>query len=290
MLCFALLVTALATRQNGSSANYMHDIATWRSDYESELKKPEGWLSVAGLFWLKDGANTVGSDADGAVVIPEYSAMPLVATLTLKYNNVTLTPIPGADLMLNGSPAISTQLKSDMTGAPDQMKVGSVTFHIIQRGKRIGVRLYDPHSKAQRNFKGLHWYPADPSWIVPAHFVAYDPPKQGTITNVLGDTSPTTFPGYLSFKVKGVDCRLDVEDAGNVFFINFQDSTSGKSTYPAGRFLEETAKPDKDGNTYIDFNKATCPPCAYTSFATCPLPPAGNRLGVAITAGEKKFH
>ena len=272
------------------AANFKAVAAKWRTDYANDLKQPEGWLSVAGLFWLKEGMNTVGSDEDAAVVLPYRAAMPLVATLTLKGNEVSLTPIPGADVMVNDKLASPMVLKSDATGTPDEMKVGDVTFRIIQRGKRIGVRLFDPHSKAQREFKGLHWYPTDEKWVVKAQFVPYNPPKAGTITNVLGDTSPTTFPGYVAFKVNGVDCRLDVEDAGDSYFINFQDATTGKITYGAGRFLEGTPKADKDGVVMLDFNKATCPPCAYTSFATCPLPPAGNRLSVAITAGEKKFH
>jgi hypothetical protein len=164
-----------------------------------------------------------------------------------------------------------------------------VTFTIIERGKRIGVRVYDPQSKAQRSFKGLHWYPVDPGAVVKAQFVSYDPPKPATITNVLGDTSPTTIPGYLTFKVNGVDCKLDAQDGGDTLFLNFTDKTTGKTTYGAGRFLD-APKPDKDGVVMIDFNKATCPPCAYTSFATCPLPPAGNSLPIELKAGEKKFH
>jgi len=286
MITTLLLAAAIAH----SPKDFKADMTKWRSDYEQSLLQPEGWLSVAGLYWLKEGVNTVGSAEECEVRLPAHASPPMAGNFTKTGDKVKLTVFPGVDLKVNGQAATAVDLNSDMSNKVDKMSLGGVTFKVIQRSDKVGIRLYDPKCKGRTEYHGLSWYPADEKWVVKAQFIPYNPPKAGSITNVLGQVSATTFPGYLAFKINGSDCRLDVEDAGDVFFINFQDATTGKTTYGAGRFLEETAKPDKDGITYIDFNKATCPPCAYTSFATCPLPPAGNRLNVAVTAGEKKYH
>lgn len=291
MIGLSLLVAATVASQGAPSPMVFKQAADkWRTDYAESLKRPEGWLSVAGLYWLKEGTSTIGSAEECEVRLPAHASPPMAGHLVRTGDKVKLNVFPGVDLKVNGQPATSADLNSDMAEKMDRMALGGVTFRVIQRGERVGIRLYDPKSKGRLAYHGLHWYPADEKWLVKAQFVPYNPPKPGSITNVLGDTSPTTFPGYLSFKINGVDCRLDVEDAGDTFFINFQDATTGKTTYGAGRFLEDTAKPDKDGNVWIDFNRAICPPCAYTNYATCPLPPAGNRLTVAIPAGEKKYH
>ena len=287
MITTLLLAAAIA---HSPSKDFKADTTKWRTDYANVLLRPEGWLSVAGLYWLKEGVNTVGSAEECEVRLPTYSSPPMAGNFTRTGEKVKLTVFPGVDLKVNGNSATTVDLNSDTSDHVDHMSLGGVTFKVIQRADKVGIRLYDPKCKGRVSYHGLNWYPADEKWVVKAQFIPYNPPKAGSITNVLGQTTPTTFPGYLAFKINGTDCRLDVEDAGNVFFINFQDATTGKTTYGAGRFLEETAKPDKEGFTFIDFNKATCPPCAYTSFATCPLPPAGNRLSVAVTAGEKKYH
>jgi uncharacterized protein (DUF1684 family) len=292
MLGAVIFAVTVSSFVQGGPTAMVHQQATnkWRSDYADSLTRPEGWLSVAGLYWLKEGSNTVGSAEECEVRLPAHASPPMAGSLVRTGKSVKLTVFPGVDLQVNGQPATTVDLKSDAADHVDKMSVGGVTFKVIERGERVGIRLYDSKCPGRVGYHGLHWYPAEDKWRVQAQFVPYNPPKPGTITNVLGDASPTTFPGYLAFKVNGIDCRLDVEDAGDTFFINFQDSTSGKTTYGAGRFIEDAAKPDKDGNVWIDFNHATCPPCAYTSFATCPLPPPGNRLKVAITAGEKKYH
>lgn len=262
--------------------------AEWRANYEKSLLEPEGWLSVAGLFWLKPGANAVGSDPDSAVVLPKYASPFQAGVFNLTGDNVTLSVVPGVDLRVNGKGLTDAPLQSDLTGHPDEMSLGGVTFHVIKRADKVGIRLYDPKGHARASYHGLHWYPVDEKWVVPATFVPYDPPKTAQIANVLGQITPVPIPGYLSFKINGKDCRLDCQDEPGGWFLDFKDKTTNKTTYGAGRFLDVT-KP-KEGPVLIDFNQTTNPPCAFTTFATCPLPPAGNELPVAVTAGEKKYH
>jgi uncharacterized protein (DUF1684 family) len=158
----------------------------------------------------------------------------------------------------------------------------------IVRGDRVGLRLYDTESKARKEFHGLKWYPIDSKYKVQAKFTPFESGKTYPIKNVLGDTQNWRSPGFVTFSLDGKLCRLVALDEGDILFFNFQDQTSGKTTYPAGRFLY-ALKPI-GGSVELDFNKATNPPCAFTSFATCPLPPRDNFLSVEVTAGEKVHH
>ncbi|MDP9052875.1 MAG: DUF1684 domain-containing protein [Acidobacteriota bacterium] len=232
----------------------------WRAGYEASLKAPDGWLSVAGLIWLHDGANTI--------------------------------PLPNRKTALvtfgNGKAVYENKLlKPDTTGHPDVLKFGDVAVTVIERGERTGVRVRDPNAETRRNFTGCKWFPGSEAWRVEARWVAYAKPKSIAITNVLGMTDQEPSPGYAEFTVRGKQLRLEpVVEAGELFFM-FKDATSGKSTYGAGRFLYAVLP---EGNTVeLDFNKATNPPCAFTAFATCPLPPRQNILPVAIEAGEKSY-
>ncbi|MEA2551903.1 MAG: uncharacterized protein QOJ65_79 [Fimbriimonadaceae bacterium] len=285
---FLLACAAPFTSPSERPDTYRQTIEQWRAEYATGLQKPEGWLSVAGLFWLKEGVNTLGSDASSNVVLPAHSSPARAGTLTRSGDHVVLDVASGVNLLVNEAPSTHAELKSDMSGRADRMRLGDVTFKVIQRGNRIGVRLYDPKCKGRLDFKGLHWYAVDPALVVRAKFVRYDPPKPVPIFNILGDLSPTSLPGYLEFTINGTECRLDAEDAGSGLFLNFQDETTGETTYGAGRFLD-VDRPLR-GEVTIDFNKATNPPCAYTGFATCPLPPPGNSLDVRIEAGEKAYH
>lgn len=285
--CALACLTSFAF-QAQSSKDYRAEQATWRANYQKSLLEPEGWFAVAGLFWLKPGANQFGSDSSSVVVLPEYSSPPIAGMFTLNGDKVTVSTVPGVELKINDKAPSDSPLQSDLSGRPDRMSLGGVTFHVIQRSEKVGIRLYDPKSANRVHFHGLKWYPADEKWVIPAEFVPYNPPKDGSITNVLGQVTPVKIPGYLSFKVNGVDCRLDAQSEDGGWFLDFQDATTDKTTYGAGRFLDVSTP--KSGPVLIDFNQATNPPCAYTSFATCPLPPAGNRLTVSINAGEQMYH
>jgi hypothetical protein len=257
----------------------------WRQRQEANLKRERGWLSVAGLFWLDAGENSFGSAESAKLRLPD--GPPVAGSLNRQGNEVTLTT-SAEGVTLNGVRPTNETLKSDAAGRPDSIRIGRLEMNVIQRGERIGVRLYDPQAPTVTNFKGRTWFPADEKWVVRAKFVPYNPPKTVSILNVVGDRSVVPVPGYIEFKRDGKTLRLDAQGDQSGLFLNFQDATSGKETYPAGRFLD-TPGP-KDGFVEIDFNRAVNPPCAFTLFATCPLPPPGNRLSIPVRAGEKTHH
>ncbi len=180
------------------------------------------------------------------------------------------------------------ELKSDETGEPTLLHLGSLTFHVIKRGERLGVRVKDKENPARIKFPGLQYFPIDPKWRVTAKFVPYNPPKKIPILNVLGMLQDEPSPGTLEFQVNGKTYRIDpiTEQGSDELFLIFADQTTGKETYGAGRYLY-TPQAGPDGKVLIDFNKAYSPPCAFTAYATCPLPPPGNKLAVRIEAGEK---
>jgi uncharacterized protein (DUF1684 family) len=245
-----------------------------------------GWLTVSGLFWLKDGVNRVGSNQANEIVLSRGPAE--LGTFELRHGKATFRAAPGMAVKLNGQPAGAVApLKSDVEGKPDKIQYDAFTMFVIHRGERDAIRLKDTESESRKAFTGLHWFPVKENYRVVAKFVPYQPPKMMTIPNILGETEQDTSPGYVVFTLNGQSLRLDpVQEDDQLFFI-FHDLTSGKETYPAGRFLY-TDLP-KNGEVVMDFNQAENPPCAFTAYATCPLPPKQNRLPVRIEAGELNY-
>ena len=270
--------------------SFLTDSLKWRADREAALKKPEGWLTVAGLFWLSEGENKLGSGAGQRILLPSNSGSASdVGAIFINKRKVAIKVLAGAEAKLNGIAVTGiVPLKTDADGKPDTVTIGTVSFKIIVRGKRIGVRLFDSNSVYMKEFSGCHWYPVNAAYRVKAKYVAYSPPKRVDILNILGDYEPTNIPGYVEFTLNGQTCKLDAQDEGDTLFFNFKDMTSGTMTYPPGRFLN-VPKP-VDGVVDMDFNKAVNPPCAFTAFATCPLPPKSNILNVRVSAGELVHH
>jgi uncharacterized protein len=285
LLALASVLACCAAIVAGDTT-YRATIERWRVQHEVELKADDGWLTVSGLFWLKDGINRVGSNSANDIALPRGPAE--VGSFELHDGQTTFRAAPGVTVKLNGESAGEVMpLKSDADGKPDRIQIETLTMFVIHRGDRYGVRLKDTESAARKEFTGLHWFPVQESYRVVAKFVPYQPPKMITIPNILGETEQDASPGYVLFTLDGQSLRLDpvVED-DQLFFI-FHDLTSGKGTYPAGRFLY-TDLP-KNGEVVMDFNKAQNPPCAFTAYATCPLPPKQNRLTVRIEAGELNY-
>ena len=258
-----------------AAASYEASIEQWRQKREAALTADGGWLTVAGLFWLKDGDNTAGSDPAGDIVLPRGPAR--AGVFHFHGGQTTFRPATGA------TPA-SQALKPD---SDDAVSIDDLSMFVIHRGERYAIRLKDKQSKFRREFTGLHWYPPKPGYRVVASFVRYATPKLITIPNILGETEKSPSEGYAAFTLNGREYHLEpvVED-DQLFFI-FRDLTSGKETYGSGRFLY--ADVPKDGKVILDFNKAYNPPCAFTPYATCPLPPPQNRLSVRIEAGELNY-
>ena len=268
-LCYLVLALAPAAM----AMTYSDEILAWRAQRESKLKADSGWLTLAGLFWLKEGPNSFGSAGGNDIVLPDGPAK--AGTVDLHGSKVTVT-------LAGGAPRA---LQPDKEEAGEVVRVKDLTLFPIQRGDRMGIRLKDKNSSFRREFTGLHWFPVKESARVRAKFVAA--PGKVTIPNVLGQKEEQDSPGYAVFQWEGHEVKLQpVSEDGLLFFI-FRDLTSGKETYGAGRFLY--ADPPKDGHVVLDFNKAYNPPCAFTPYATCPLPPPQNRLTVRVDAGELKY-
>lgn len=262
----------------------------WRAERHRGLTAPEGWLSLVGLHFLKAGDNVAGSDPTLPVVLPGAAVPPKAGVFILEQGRVVFRAEPGVGITLKGAPVSETLLRNDMEGAPDVLSLGTLRFHVIRRGDRFAVRVKDTASPALKAFKGVDTFPPDPAYRVVATFEAYPAPKTVAIPTVLGTSEAMPAPGLVRFKLKGRSYTLQpVQEGGpeSKFFFIFQDATAGKETYPAGRFLY--ADPPKDGKVILDFNRAVNPPCAFTDFATCPLPPKQNILKIRIPAGEKAY-
>lgn len=289
----SLLATVLLAAGVGPApaqdAAYRTDVEKWRAQREERLKADGGWLTVTGLFWLHDGLNPFGSAPANEIVLPP-SAPGRAGTFDLRQGRVTVRLQGGVSATVGGQPVAARELKSDRDGAPDVITMGRLTMHVIQRGQRFGIRLKDQDAAARREFSGLQWFPVDESFRVTARFVPYAPPRPLSVPNILGEIEEMRSPGYAVFTLQGKEVRLEpvLESAGaqELFFI-FRDLTAGKETYPAGRFLYSSLP--VDGKVVLDFNKAYNPPCAFTRFATCPLPPKGNKLDLRLPAGEKDY-
>jgi len=268
-------------------ASYRAEIEHWRQQREEALMAEDGWLTVAGLFWLKEGKNTIGANRQNNFVLPEASAPEKLGTFEFHAGKTAFQAAPGVAVTVNGQPANSAPLNADSPGPPDVLRVGDLTLFVIQRGNRFGIRLKDKNSERRAEFKGTRWFPVKEEYRVTAKFVPYNPSKRISVPTIFGDIEQDPCPGYVEFTLRGRQFRLDPVSEGDGLFFIFKDQTAGKETYPSGRFLY-TSLP-KNGEVVLDFNRAIDPPCAFTPFATCPLPPPQNRLAVRIEAGELRY-
>jgi uncharacterized protein (DUF1684 family) len=265
---------------------YQQSFEKWKGDLVEDLKQE--WLPLAGLFWLKPGENSFGTDAKNAIVFPKGPAH--AGSFTLQGQVVTVKLAPGVNAVIAGKPATTAELQPDTADNPTVIELGNLRFHAIIRGERVGIRLKDLDSDAVRQFRGAQFFPLDLSYRVTASFLPSDGKQTVDVPNVLGDVSPTPIAGTAVFKLNGQELRLtDLGgDAAKGLFFVFSDPTSKTDTYPGGRFLK--TDPVTDGTVVLDFNRAYNPPCAVTPYATCPLAPKENRLSVAIPAGEEYDH
>ena len=265
------------------------EIDAWRARRVARLTAPDGWLSVVGLSWLEEGENSVGSAPGARVALPSR-APARVGTIRLESGRAVFTASPGVAAEIEGRPAAgATPLKSDADGGPTAVTAAGVSFYPISRQGKLAIRVKDPESEARRSFRGLEYFPVDSSWRVEARV---EPPADAgriSVPNVLGTDTSEASPGTLVFERGGATYRLTpvLEEGETDWFVIFGDATNGRDTYGAGRFLY--VAPAKDGRTVIDFNKAYNPPCVFTDYATCPLPPPGNRLPIRVEAGEKEY-
>ena len=287
LFVFGLLVSTLvgfgATSTQAPDAAYVQSFEKWKADQTADLK--ENWLSLAGLFWLKPGPNTFGSDPASQIAFAKIPAH--AGEFDLAGKEVTLKLLPDAKATIAGKPVSTAKLDPDTSEHVTYVDMGTLRFHVIVRGERIGIRLRDTDSAASRNFKGMIFFPLAMNYRVTATWVPADGKKNIEIPNVLGDVTAQPVSGVVEFKLNGEELKLTAlgGDAKNGLFFVFNDLTAKNDTYPGGRFLD--TGPIVDGHVELDFNRAYNPPCAVTPYATCPLAPKENRLAIAIPAGEK---
>jgi uncharacterized protein (DUF1684 family) len=285
-----LMFAPACTQQVPEDPEYVSAIETWKTERDQGLRRADGWLTVVGLHWLKEGENVFGSDPGCAVPLPPGKAPDHAGTIEVKEDGVYLTVTsPDDAVTVEGEPVQSIELVKDVEGEPTIVELGSLRFYIIERGEKLGVRVKDLESEHLRDFTGVESYPIDSSWQVEAWFEPYDPLKPLKVPNTIGQVNESDCPGAVVFDRNGKEYRLDVLDAGDSYWIIFADETNGGDTYGGGRFLYTDGLPDDDGALVVDFNKAYNPPCVFTPHATCPLPPSGNRLALAVEAGEKMY-
>lgn len=287
----AFLLTAAACSEAPVPLDpaYAAEIDQWRADRLERLTSDEGWLTLTGLYWLDEGENTFGSSTENTVVLPDPSIPAVVGTLVLSDDGVVSAKVQeDAGVFVNGEPLTEGELVPDTSGSPDIVTAGRIKFFIIQRGDRFGARVKDPQAPTREAFAGIEHFPTDPAYRVEARFEPYDAVREVAIPTVLDEDTSMLATGLLRFTVNGKEQTLEpyvVSPEADSYFLIFRDGTAGESTYGAGRFMSAEAA-GEGGTTTLDFNLAYNPPCAFTPYATCPLPPPQNSLEVAIEAGE----
>lgn len=279
LVALVLMLAATAWAQDG----YVREIEEWRKAREHQLTADDGWLTVTGLFFLKEGDNTFGSGPLNDIVLPVGPAD--AGVVHLENRVVTLRAVPESTLTVSGEPVSVAQLYPREERA--DIQIANLTLFVHYSGERLALRMRDTNSAIREQFTGLRWFPVDERYRVPAQFVPHDEPIRVTLQNILGDIETFTSHGSVRFSLGGEPIEmLPVDSDGRLWFI-FRDLTSGNETYPAARFLYADAP--ENGWTVVDFNRAYNPPCAFNPHTTCPLPPKQNRLPVRVEAGEMAY-
>lgn len=255
--------------------NELSELRKWQQQRHDELAGPDSWLGMLGLFWLEPGRNAVGHASDAVVQLPSGPAH--LGDLLWDEGRIFWQPAEGVRL----------ELETDRAGKPSSVEHGNLSFFVVDRDNRLAARLRDRNWASRQPFAGLEYFPDDPAWRIEATWQALTPPLAMQVPNVAGDLKTVLVSHQAVFEVGGESVTLlpmSVSD-DEVFFV-FRDRTSGKESYGAGRFLKATAA--VNGKITLNFNFAYNPPCAFTPFATCPLPPPENWLPFPVPAGEKK--
>lgn len=268
--------------------DYRAEIEAWRAHRLERLTAPDGWLTLIGLHFLPAGESTLGRAADNTIVLAAGPDRIGAVTLDDK-GRVWLRVNPGVDVRVDGRAVLSAELTDDRATAPTLVTSGTLSFYVVNRGGQPALRVKDSAAPRRIEFAGIDHFPIDPAWRIVARWEPFLRPREVPIMNTLGQESSALVLGRAVFERDGRTFALlpIQESLGAPLFFIIADQTSGESTYAAARFLY--ADPPEDGKVVLDFNRAINPPCAFTPFATCPLPPEENRLPIAITAGEKDY-
>ena len=263
---------------------YEQSILKWRQEVDSNLRRENGWLALAGLFWLRKGTNLIGSDPESDILLPQRAPVRL-GTFEFDGNNVTLSVESDLPVEVNGVATTSALLDADQEDVPSFITFNDMRLVVLRRAKGVGIRVWDNTRKERQLFPRREWYPAKKELRVPATYTRFETPRIVRMPDILGAILDEPMQGFLSFELNGTSHELLVEELPDRrLFVQFMDLTNGNPTYPSGRYHYTDAH--ENGTVFIDFNKAYSPPCAFTEFATCTFPPQENRLNIAIEAGE----
>lgn len=282
------LSTALSAAPASPNDDYAAHIRALRAERLEQLTRADGWLTLVGLHFLNVGKNSVGSGADNAIILPKGPAHLGVVTLAID-GSASIALNPGAEVQVDGREVLGAKLNEGGEHPPTRITCGTLNLILIARGGRKALRVRDSEAPGRTNFAGLQYFPIDPSWRIEARWIEYQRPREVMIANKSGQESPALILGKAVFEHAGRTFELLplIEGIDEPLLFVISDETSGNETYEAARFLY--VDPPRNGTLILDFNLAVNPPCAFTPFASCPLPPKENRLPLAITAGEKKY-
>jgi hypothetical protein len=288
LVCAALAAPALALAQQVAvDPAYVKSVKDWRARADQSLRRDDGWLTLAGRYVLKPGENTFGTAPTNDLVFPKGLGPAGMGSVFVEPGKLVTVKLVEGYRMKGDDGEFTERVMKTSVEKRDWVRNGRTAFHIIERNGRYILRLADNENEVRKGFGGRVWYDVDDNFRLPATFVPYDTPRKIPIVNVLGETSDEPVAGYVEFLIKGRPHRLDaLDDDGGLFFI-FKDATAGDTTYGAGRFLYVEKKPVPGEKFTLDLNRAYNPPCAFSEYTTCPLPPRQNILPTRVEAGEK---
>ena len=282
--------SAKAIPWEDEDGSFVQEEMEWRTSRDKQMRSPTSLLTIAGLFWLKEGENSFGTAASNKIILPPKSAPNFAGKFILKKGKIGVLANEETVLRIKGKPIKEMALKADHTGKPDVVELAQLQMWVIKRGNRYGIRLRDLNAAAFKSYQGLEFFPPREKFKIEADFIPYSSPKMIPVATSIGDEEEMASPGYVKFLIDGKELRLDVfqgNERNSEFFFMFGDETNGKETYGGGRFMVSEAQ--ENGKVNLNFNRAYNPPCAYTPYFTCPLPPEQNILKVRIEAGEKNY-
>lgn len=283
-----LLTAMLSFSAAAVDDGWREQLRDWRQDRAEGLQAPDGWLSLIGLHWLSDGLNLVGTAPDNDVVLP--AGPDHVGRMEVDSGNVVFCRAADTDVRIDGERPPCAPMTSDAAGEPNLVRFGSVTLYVIDREGNLGLRVKDSQADTRLDFAGLEYFEPDPAWRIEADFEPFDEPRSIDVPDITGIVQQLPSPGRVVFERNGRTHVLDAVryEGDDELFLIVADRTNGRQTYGGGRYLY-TPLPDAGNTVTVDFNRAYNPPCVFTAYATCPLPPPQNRLDLAIEAGERMY-
>lgn len=287
-IVFLAFMLVIVSASNGEDPGYVDSVKSWQAEREENLQKDRSWLTVAGLYWLREGENWVGTATSNDFVLPEGSAPATVGVFKFHDRNATFHAEDGVTITRDGKPIQPKQIVELEMGEKHAIAINDLKMWLHYSGERLAIRLRDLNASYRKEFAGLDWFPVDPKFRVEATFTPHTEEKKVEMLNILGDIEVFEAAGYVDFELQGQNVRMEPMKAreGTLWLI-FRDGTSGKGSYQAARFLR--TEPPENGKVVIDFNRAYNPPCAYNPHTTCPMPTKENRLEIRIEAGEKNY-